>query len=123
MALAYHFDDADGIVRLRASGTLTSEDVLATVRELEADKRIKRWRAMFDMTDVDDVGTNADFVRTLAQLRGNLSYVTPDAKVAIVATSDVAFGMARMYSQFVDQDDQVRVFRALAEAESWLTET
>jgi hypothetical protein len=41
-------------------------------------------------------------------------------KLAIVASADVVFGMARMYSALTERSAQVNVFRDIDEARAWL---
>jgi hypothetical protein len=120
MAIAYDVDQPNNVVHLRASGTLTPDDLISLWHDLETDGRITFWHAIFDMTDVTDIAMDADYLRNLARQRPNFPFITRDEKVAIVAPSDVAFGMGRMFSQLTDSDDTMRVFRRLEDAEAWL---
>jgi hypothetical protein len=42
--------------------------------------------------------------------------------VAIVAPSDLAFGLGRMLELYADQPEAIMVFRTFAEADAWVTE-
>ena len=47
----------------------------------------------------------------------------PEARRALVAATDVAFGLARMYGTYretISAKDQIRVFRNIRDAEQWL---
>jgi hypothetical protein len=120
MAIAYNVDQGSNVVRLRASGTLVPDDLVSLWRDLETDPRIGSWRAIFDMTDVTEIALDADYLRTLAHRRPSFPFRTPDERVAIVAPSDVAFGMSRMFSQLAGSEDTMRVFRDVKDAEDWL---
>lgn len=65
-----------------------------------------------------DLNKIVDYLRSTMNIRGQ------GWKSAIVADSDLAFGMSRMYEQLADQlPYEIMVFRTLEEAEKWLFES
>ena len=57
----------------------------------------------------------------LEEVASVLRHATTVGKIAIVASKDVEFGMARMVELLADESPtEIRVFRAVGEAESWL---
>ena len=60
-------------------------------------------------------------MRRAAEIARRFDERTGSVRVAVLAPSDVAFGLARMYSILVDSlQREVRVFRRAAEARAWL---
>ncbi len=75
---------------------------------------------LYDLTAVTEIGLTPTGMRALA----NRSPFDRDARRAIVVSSDVAFGMARMYQMIADSDPtQFRIFRDVNEAFAWLLAT
>ena len=57
----------------------------------------------------------AEYNKTLAPSRGKTW------RVALVVSAEVAFGLSRMFTAYVDSaPNEVRVFRSMEEAETWL---
>jgi hypothetical protein len=65
-----------------------------------------------------------DNMRALAELSASMDIPQTSSKFAIVATSDEAFGLSRMYETYRHLEDkstkQVGVFRTLNEAYAYL---
>ena len=74
------------------------------------------FRQIFDMSGMDNLETEGDEVRGLPYIWDT------DSRRAIVATNDLAFGMARMYQLIRDTEHEGRlgVFRSLEEALEWI---
>jgi hypothetical protein len=88
---------------LRRDDIPLGHNELIDLRELEA-------------TDVE----SASLRETASAFRGQDKTVY-ESRVAVVATSDVAFGLARMYQSFRgDSTVEFEVFRDIAGARSWL---
>ena len=121
MSITYSFEPESGILRTRCAGHVTLEDTLEHFRQVAEDPALpKRYKALLDIDQLTSVPATA-------QLRGALSgldRILKDAvwdRWAIVAQSDVAFGMSRMFQVFLeDLGVPCRVFRDLDDAERWL---
>lgn len=71
----------------------------------------------FDATDMDKI---AAIATTNLNLREH-----PDGKTAFVAASDFIYGLARMYTTYLELQGpahEIQVFRSLDEAHEWLAE-
>ncbi len=117
MPLCYTVED--GIVFVDVTGAPGFEEVKAF---------IERWRADPDLPSPvlvcrDNRGAEAsdlETVRALADLAASLD-LPAGSKLAIVAASDLDFGMSRMYELLAgDAGFAISVFRQMSEALRWL---
>jgi hypothetical protein len=77
------------------------------------------YRSLGDLRDVTNITVNA---METAQAAASPLFADGTRR-AIVATSDMAFGMARMFASFSERaGHEVRVFREMTLAEAWLDE-
>ena len=74
------------------------------------------FRQVFDMSGMENLETEGDEVRGLPYIWGQ------NSRRAIIATDDLAFGMARMYQLISDKEHggQLGVFRSLEKALEWV---
>jgi hypothetical protein len=119
MAITFVIDRIRQRMLTHADGVLTFEELDRHIDEEE------RARALDLPELVDARGAKTDLtaeqVRRLVRRTTQLARTTPLGRTAIVATDDVAFGMARMYSILTEgQGAAVEVFRDLDSAEQWL---
>lgn len=114
----YRIDMARHLVVTRIWGTLTNDDLRDGMSRLMADPRFDhQFRSLVDMRDVSDITVDAPVVAETART----PLFARDVRRAIVAQSDHAFGIARMYASYAERDGStVRVFRDIAAAEEWL---
>lgn len=117
MPANHRVDPANRVAYCRAWGAFTDDD-LARVREaLYADPSFTPDLAvLLDLTGVTDMNLSSQAVGDLARGSG----FAPTARRAFVVTSDVAYGMARMFAIFTGHEDTVQVFRDHASAMRWL---
>ena len=118
MSMSYTIDPARRLVRTRAWGVLSTTDLQDSSSRLMADARFEpRYRSLVDLREV--TGVSAD-MEALAQTAA-VPLFAEGVQRAIVASSDVAFGIARMYATFAERTGgDVRVFRELEHASDWL---
>jgi hypothetical protein len=111
------------LVVTTGSGVVTDEELLACWQEEYADARIP-WEApgFLDLRAVERFEVTSAGLRKLVAL--DAKYTEQHGllmRSAIVAPSDLAFGMSRMYQILSDGDlHSVGVFRSLSDAEEWL---
>ncbi len=74
------------------------------------------------MTDVTELSITRDDVLEFVQVDMQIALIVPrPLAVAIVASSDLAFGIARMWEAFAEVTRwNTHVFRSRAEADPWL---
>lgn len=110
------------MVFTRLEGVVGDEDVLAYVREFRDDPDFGTgYAGLIDASGLERIEVTSQGVRDVAHLTTRIEEVLRGARVAIVAGTDAAFGMARMYQGVrVDAPYEIQVFREVAEARRWL---
>lgn len=116
-----HFDEDKGVVCVTLEGRLTVRTIVAAVGSLAHRPRMHR---LWDIRNADLSTLDFGAVWGMAEAMASLPPVHPDARIAIVAASDVQFGMSRMYEVLIEgrSPGTHRIFRDIEEAEAWLTE-
>ena len=125
MPIEYRIDHGRRIVFTKGRGTLTDSDIFGYQREVWSRHDVTGYNELMDMTDVVHIAVPSQKrVRELAALSADMDDRSTGSKFAIVAPSDVAFGLGRMYQTFrelqVQGTKQVGVFRTLEEALAFL---
>jgi hypothetical protein len=108
---------------LQASGVLTGEELVATTRGMVEDgpsvSKVDTVLVLLD--DVTQLQVGADHVRMVVDLDRRLVEYIPRAIVAIVASRDEVYGMARMWEMMVGFPGwKIEVFRSRADADEWI---
>ena len=118
--MTYRIDQERRLVITRGWGVLSTRELSDVMSRILVDPRFDpTYRSLGDLREV--TGITLDTMET-AQTAATPLFADGTRR-AIVATSDVAFGMARMFATFSERSgQQVRVFRELALAEAWLDE-
>lgn len=120
MPLTYRVDQSMSIVRSRGSGVLTVSDLQTYFTTTRADPQVEpTMHRLMDLREVTQLPSSAD-VRALA----NFARAKPPAetaRMAIIASSDLAFGVSMMFKAFVGYGDRLLVARDEAEAVAWVT--
>jgi hypothetical protein len=114
-------NDQQNLIVTKATGSLTAVELLRFVNEVWAPARAP---VLFDAVDASIAQITAEDIRKLADTATTLRRTSGlSAKLAIAAAADVDFGLARMFQSFADVNNggNVRVFRSVTEAVSWLT--
>jgi len=118
MPFAFTIDTSRRLVLSRGWGVLNDRELVAHVRALAQDPRFRPdLHQLCDFIDVTDVRVTAAGVREMTGLKP----FGAGARRAFAVSSDVAYGMARMY-QIMREDapDEVEVFRDIDAALEWL---
>ena len=116
----YRIDPERRLVLTRGWGELSTRELADVMSRILLDPRFDpTYRSLGDLREVTAVT-----VDPMATAQAAASPLFADGtRRAIVATSDVAFGMARMFATFSERSGQeVRVFRDMSLAEAWLDE-
>jgi len=119
VSLSVTVDVARGLIVTCASGVLTFEDVLSARAQAQAHPNFDAsYNDLFDLREVTEIRlTGAEMARIAAT-----SVLSRGVSRAFVVTTQVQYGMARMFSGLAEPHDQnVFVFRDLAVAEAWLS--
>ena len=118
MPASFVIDHEKRLVRSRAWGVVVDADLRATQQGVRSDERFDPlYRQVYDFSDATELRLTGPSVRELART----SPFSPKARRAIVVSSDVGYGMARMYGLVSDRDASVfRIFRDAPSALRWL---
>jgi hypothetical protein len=119
MPADYHIDMELGIVFMRAWSRYTDDELLYLQQRVYADSDFDpTFRRLADLSQVEQLGVTIQGIRTML----SRSHWKVGARQAIVAPTDLAFGMARMASNLrqLGEGMENTVFRTKDEAMSWL---
>jgi hypothetical protein len=120
MPVFYEIDKEERMVVVTATGVCTLADVLRFREHLQADSNFDpSFSQLVDATAMTRAEVSPEQVRFLAEQ----SPFFGTARRALVAGSDIAFGLLRVYEiiRGLRGDTQVQVFRNRAAAMQWLT--
>jgi len=121
MPILYTVDTEAGVILTTASGRLTDEDVLGHKKTLLDDPRVAAGMSeISDVREVTELAVTPVGVRSFVSFDRASAPALPGHRLAIVASQDFVFGMARMYQMTGSEDDRVGVFRCPDEAKAWL---
>lgn len=116
--MSYSIDQESRMVRCRAWGTLTNEDLRDHYQQLAADPEFTpAYSQIGDLTGV--VALTADSA-TIAEVASRRVF-NAEVRRAIIAPSDSAYGVSRMFAIYAERAGQdVQVFRDADAAERWV---
>ena len=122
MPVEYQVDETRGVVITKAAGVTTEAELVSTrARRLEDPRVPAGMKQILDLREVTRFDIPTARVRDLAEEWSTSPASGSASMVAIVAASDEAFGVARMYEMSRrETPEQIRVFRAIEAAERWL---
>ncbi len=115
--------DADlGFIHTTCSGKITLDDILKHLASLEKSlKTGPRWCRLIDMRAVELYEMTGKDVSRLAQTAVKAFERMGIVKSAVVAESNLVYGMIRMFEIHLGPDyDGFHVFRNMAQAREWL---
>lgn len=110
---------------LKGSGLLAGEELVATTRTLvdEGPTLARVHTVLVLLDDVTQLAVGAEHVQKVVDLDRRLVEYLPKADVAIVASRDEVYGMARMWELMVGVPAwKIEVFRSRADADAWIAE-
>lgn len=118
MPATYSIDPRQRLVVSVLSGALTDDEVREHNRTLRVDPEFDpEYRQLIDLSGLTEILVDATTINEAAQDQ----YFTPGTRRAFIATSEAAYGFARMFALKAEGSGQtVEVFRDRGEAEAWL---
>lgn len=109
------------LLRTIAYGRVTDEELLAHYAAPEFQTIAVLWRELVDGREIDFMAVTPDGQRRLADLASTATDRLRGGRVAMVASTDVTYGMFRMWQlRRESMGFEVSVFRELAPALAWL---
>ncbi|HEY3215035.1 MAG TPA: hypothetical protein VGK93_00945 [Candidatus Eisenbacteria bacterium] len=123
--MSYRVDHGLRLVHAVGRGTLTDSEVFGYQREVWGRPDVSGYKELVDMTQVSTIAVPSPArVRDLAELAAGMDEPSKSSKFAIVAPSDVAFGLGRMFESYRSEmqkgTKEVAVFRTMEEALAFL---
>ena len=120
----FRIDFQDGnIVVFTFAGEFTLDQYFAAMAQLDASEAYNRnIDTIWDLREADTKSLGIEDVRSIAaNARSLAARRKKDWKVAIVAQTDLTFGLARMYEAYASGvHHRTKVFRNFEEAEAWV---
>jgi hypothetical protein len=118
MPIAHTIDAEHGLVLCRAWDELTNEDLHRHYEDIQADPAFQRsYRQLGDLREVTRLTADSAAIAAAASLQ----VFVPGTRRALIAPSDITFGLARMFASYAEDVGQlVRVFRNAEDAEAWI---
>lgn len=118
MPVGYRIEPAARLVVSRGWGTMRADDLMAHTVALARDQRFApSFHQIFQTADVTRVEGDS---QALGRVADNSAF-GPGARRAVVAPTDLLYGMARAFEQQKDdRHGEMTVFRTLAEAAAYL---
>lgn len=125
MPIVFRVDHAHRIVVAVAHGVIVPEEMFEYQRELEALPGIAGYDELVDMTPVTRIEeSGSPRIRHLATVAASGDSPASRTRFAIVAPTDLAFGLGRMYQAYragePGSTKEVGVFRSMDEARAFL---
>jgi hypothetical protein len=121
MPILFQIEHSKALIRTKCVGNVTLEEVLAHFDELASTPNCPPMLdVLLDFSELESVPGSGDLMAVADRMRRVASRVKFGA-CAIVAKSDVIFGIARMYTVYAEPHFRTtRVFREFLQAEFWL---
>jgi hypothetical protein len=123
----YRIDHEKRLVVAEGRATVTAEDVFEYQRKVWSHAEVSGYDELIDMNTSEAIATGPQpRLRELADLSARSDPPDRWSRLAIVARSDVAFGVARQYQTYRQLNDRTRkevaVFRGRQTALKWLSD-
>ena len=126
MPITSDTEPSRNLTTLTATDKITFEDIIEVVKTFKDSPPAKNIVWDFSSANPVDPFNAMDMDRIAVLAKTNLNFrEQPDGKTAFVATSDFIFGLARMYTTYLELQGpahEIQVFRSLDEAHEWLAE-
>ena len=120
MPLDYSIDTQRGLVLSKATGLFGVAEAMDHIKRLFADPDFRRTHnQLIDFRQITALDLSTDQIRELA----SASIFGPDSKRAFVVSTDLQFGLGRVFSAYrhIEGEEGIRVFREMKDALQWLS--
>jgi hypothetical protein len=119
MAYDVRVDPERRLVEVRATGTVTDDDVLGIDNRMRSDPSIDPgFDQLVDASGATEAALTSKRIQTIT---ASAPFLSTSSRRAIVAPTDLGFGMSRMFELYRGElAGEIRVFRTRSEALAWL---
>ena len=123
MSASMEHDKAFNILVITIKGKLTFGSIEdAAIQLLNSNEYPMDISTLWDLRLADISGVDAEFMNKLIETRERMVQLRGEAKIALLAGSETAFGVGKAYEIISEQLPQkMHVFKDLDEARKWLT--
>ncbi len=123
MTIRIEIDEAKGIAYVKVYGCIYESDIRQAFHSVISSSDYKKgMHRLWDLSEADLSTIDNASLESLAKMSMDYSPTFDRTKVAVVAPQDLEFGMMRVYERISERKDYIfSPFRALEEAEKWLT--
>ena len=122
MPISFRYDPDRDLILSTFSGFVSQQDLLGFIDSVHTNEHFRTTANELIVTE-NTTGTDmdADLLLLISQRSQELSVTTPDKKIALVPTTELDFGFARMYKTMAEKTLwQIEIFRDRDEALVWL---
>ena len=121
MAFSFQIDTKHRVVLFKGTSVFSSKDILTCVEQVVSHPDFRpEFDHLVDMREVTDFAPSAQDVKLRAN-RDHKDKKLNASRIAIVSSSDIVFGMSRMYEALMDNAAvTVRTFKEMEQAKTWL---
>ena len=115
-------DKSKNLSKYLFTGKISADDLINTVKDIFKGEITNNLLLDFRQAHPDENFLSQDLEK-IARITKQYWELRKSGKTAIVASTDIAFGLARMYEVFVRIEElthTVRVFRSMDDAIEWL---
>lgn len=128
MPISLDYNPEDGFVRATVTGAVTAEDFRAALtRLLDSDDMPSDAAMLYDMRQMDASRLNFSEGFSLLTYRRSIDSARGTPRIAFLVSTDVTFGMVRMWQNLVQGDPGMRarrrIFQDEADAVAWLQDS
>jgi hypothetical protein len=123
MPVEHSFDTDANLLIVVLRGPVGDEDLLKYAHHITEDPSISAGHdELIDLREVETGGeVTSPVLRRIASMFSEIDRTPEQTRVAMVANSDVSYGLSRMYQAFRSESPlDLRVFREMSEARIWL---
>jgi hypothetical protein len=116
-------DTEKNIAYIKLSGLLSKEVILSAFDLTVSDKRYRKGMGrLWDFRDGDLSSLDSETITAMAQYSLRFPPGTNDVKVSFVTSTDLEYGLSRMFEMSSKAKTPIRAFRAMDQAEKWMME-
>lgn len=114
-------DEARDLTAHLCEGRVAIEEIAETIRKFYSG--VPTRHVLWDLTEADVSDIHSSQIESLADLVKSIAHSRSGGKTALVAASDLSFGLSRVYqalAEITDQASELQVFRSVEEARAWI---
>ncbi len=117
--------DDQKLVIARVTGVMTGEDMLNYQVDTWSKRSVVGYDEIVDVTSVESFDYKGPSkIKEVTHISARMDWANFSRKMAIVAVSDMATGMARMYQSYRDNETigrkEIMIFKTMEQARQWL---